>query len=355
MRRPSRFAVVAAASLAVALVAGVAVASYARRPPGAASLSPADAAPDGEPTDEPTTEPSESPPPPTPTPTPSPTPTAAPATTRPPSTTPPASHDNGVDAAFGPRPPGSVTVPYHARQTAWDVTSNGVHIHVALSAVPRAGSQVTWSIDASAPGNGCCTIYLLFGDGYGAPSNGTACESPDRSVAWPHTYNRGGVHRFMVQVGPGCGGTDGMLYGSFDVDAGTSTAQGPALPAVKFDQSTPVPGHESDPAWVSLWGQAVDDDGWVRKLVVSFGDGTSKTFAGDPNPCRPGLDGWPNTSEADLPYQPPPAHHFTKPGTYQVTLTAYSSACDGSEVQMGKASFEWVVPGPQTPEPTNTP
>jgi hypothetical protein len=43
------------------------------------------------------------------------------------------------------------------------------------------------------------------------------------------------------------------------------------------------------------------------------------------------------------------------PGSYTLTLTAYSSGCDGTQVQTVKASFQWTVPGPETPSPTPTP
>lgn len=72
-------------------------------------------------------------------------------------------------------------------------------------------------------------------------------------------------------------------------------------------RSVPVPGHEGDPSRISLWG-------------------------------------WPASTMAGLPYDPPHYHRLTSPGSYTLTPTAYSSGCDGSQVQTGMASFTGVVP-----------
>ena len=294
---------------------------------------------------------------PTPTPTPKPTATTAAPTASPtPRDTPTAAatrSSGGGYTNYGPRPPGTVTAPYVPGQRSWDVTSNGFRIRVSATAA-KAGTPMTWTVDASSGARGCCAVYLLFGDGYGATPT-MECDAPDPSVSYTHTYNRGGRKEFMVQVGDSrsCGASgDGGLYGTFDVADGPSTSQGPSLPVVKFDTSTPVPGHEGDHRYVSLYAEAQERDGHLTKLVVDFGDGTSKSFAGDQNPCRRSPDGWPTGSMVWLPHDPPPYHRYAKPGTYRLTLTAYSAGCDGRQVQTGKASFTWTVP---TPEPTETP
>jgi surface-anchored protein len=38
-------------------------------------------------------------------------------------------------------------------------------------------------------------------------------------------------------------------------------------------------------------------------------------------------------------------HHYTAPGVYRVTLTAISTACDGSHEQRGVGALTWHVPG----------
>lgn len=360
MRKPSRRAAVAA-SLVLALTAGATVAAVTRDQGGESSLIALNEPPL---TDVATSAPSGSP---TPTPSATPSPTQSPAEAAPASpagTRPTASATTSAPTTaapppitnYGPRPPGSVTAPYRAGQTSWDLTSNGIRFRVSMTPA-KAGEPMTWTVDTSSSVAGCCAIYLLFGDGFGARPD-MDCDHPDPSVSYSHIYNRGGRKEFMVQAGhsKSCGASgDGSVYGAFDVAPGTSTAQGPSLPVVQFDTSTPVPGHANDHRYVSLWGEVDDADGYITKLVVSFGDGTSKTFPGDEGPCQRTPDGWPAASKAWLPYQPPPYHYYAKPGTYTLTLTAYSAGCDGRQAQSGSKSFTWTVPAPEpseTPEPS---
>jgi len=123
---------------------------------------------------------------------------------------------------------------------------------------------------------------------------------------------------------------------------------------VKVDSSTPAPGHDNDSSYVTLWGQGTDDDGFVRHLVVDWGDGTTTTFPGDTD-CQEAADGWPAGSEADVPYDPPPVHHYKTYGDFRITLTAVSTACDGSDVQRGHASMTWSNPAPPKPSPSSSP
>jgi hypothetical protein len=342
--------IVLAGSLAVAVLAGGVAALVTRDGGGTASLS-ALPAPAGETTTSPT--PPESPAPsesPTPSETPSPTASTTPKPKPTRTSESPAAVATYTD--YGPRPPGSVTVPYRAGQTSWDVTSGGIRFRVSMTPA-KVGVPMTWTISTSGPA-GCCAVGILYGDGYGDPDNGLPCDDKDPTVSYTHVYNGSGRREFMAQAVGSCGRGEetAAVYGAFDIAPGTPSAQGPHLPVVKFDSSTPVKGHEGDHSYVSLWGEADDRDGYLTKLVVSFGDGTSKTFDGDGNKCQQGMDGWPAYSHAMLPYDPPAYHHYTKPGTYTLTLTAYSYSCDGKQQQTGKASFQWVVP---EPEPTATP
>jgi hypothetical protein len=257
---------------------------------------------------------------------------------------------------LGPHPQGSVVVPHTAGQHTWSGTSNGTSIRASISPQdPTAGSPVTFTVHVSGPTNDCCAVYIVFGDG--GTTGGTSCPLPttggSATHSFTHVYNKPGPHHLLIQA-ISCHRQDsGELYGTIDIGDGPSTAQGPQLPVVKFSQSTPA----KDPEYrtVTLWGQAGDEDGYITKLVVTFGDGTSHTFAGDGNPCTRTTDGWPGPSEATLPYDPAPyAHRYSKPGTYTLRLTAYSAACNGTDVQHASATFTFTAPPPPD-QPSSSP
>jgi hypothetical protein len=278
--------------------------------------------------------------------------TASPSATRPPDEQ--ASVDRDTGDGLGPHPPGSVDFPYEPGRTTWDATSNGVHLRISMSARPKVGVPMTWRITTTSPDSDCCGVAMVFGDG--RSTGQLSCEKlkSNGTVELTHTYNKAGRLDFLVQGVSNACKRNGQVYGTFDVAPGKTTKQGPALPAVKVDTSTPPPGHENDAHWVSLWGEAEDTDGWLRKLVVTWGDGTSQTFAGDANKCDDSYDGWPGHSYAFVPHEPPPAHQYKAPGSYTVTLTAYSSGCDGSAVQTGSAAFTWTIAAPETPAPSTS-
>ena len=265
----------------------------------------------------------------------------------------------GGGDGLGPHPPGSVTVAYTSGQHTWSGTSSGMTIHASISpTTPHAGSPVTFTVHVSGPENDCCAVYIVFGDG--GTTGDISCPTPttggSATATFTHTYNKPGLHSMLIQAISNKCQDNGELYGTIDIGDGPSTAQGPSLPTVTFSESTPA----QDPYYrtVTLYGEADDKDGHVTKLVVTFGDGTSHTFGGDPMTCQPTKDGWPGPSQAMLPYDPKPyAHSYSKGGTYTLRLTAYSAGCDGTDVQKGSATFTFTAgPGPTpSPSPTKSP
>lgn len=267
------------------------------------------------------------------------------------------SSDPAMMSDLGPVPPGSVVFGYQSGRQDWSGTSNGIRMSVHMApASPHAGQTVTFDVHASASAH-CCYAYMVFGNGRGTPDvhcmQGPA--GSDYSVEYSTIYNQAGRYEFLAGAmsGSSCR-NQGDIYAYIDIGPGTSTGQGPDLPVVKVDSSTPAPGHEGDPSYVTLWGQGTDDDGFVRRIVVDWGDGTSTTFPGEGD-CQRGSDGWPAPSEADVPYDPPPVHHYKSHGDFRITLTAVSTACDGSDIQHGHASMTWSNPAPPKPSPSPSP
>lgn len=339
-------------ALSLALVGGTAVGALTRAPRDTAAVGalplPAAAPP-------PAVTPSPSPPA-APTPSATPRPTRSPAPERTPATAaaaPKPSARPAPDPTETPRlkdphpvfdgvPVGTIQTPYVRGQTSWDVTMRGIRLRVSIPKAIRAGEQMTWRVEVSGTGD-CCTATILYGDGYETGG----CEAAP-SFAFPHVYNRAGRHAFAVQSARApCVGGPASLTGWFDVLPGTTTAQGPAKPTVAFDSYGLRPGYETDTRYVSLYVEAIDADGYFSKLVVDFGDGTSRTFSGDAlhqGACRRSGDGWPLESYAWLHYDPPEYHRYDTAGTFTLTITAYSTGCDRtSDPQTATASFDWHV------------
>jgi PKD repeat protein len=214
-------------------------------------------------------------------------------------------------------------------------------------------------------------VGILFGDG-GRTDFDCDHSQPGGRVTrtFTHTYNKPGRFTMLVTaMGQDCGYA-GELYGSIDIGEGRSTAQGPSLPEVKLSESI----RADDPTYqtVTLWGHGHDEDGYITKLVVSFGDGTTKTFAGDGGECITTRGGWPAPSDAWLPTGSHPyAHRYAKSGSYTLRLTAYSAGCNGEHVQTGTSTMTFqagawdppsLSPSPRpsssagpVPSPTPTP
>jgi hypothetical protein len=238
---------------------------------------------------------------------------------------------------FGKVPPGTIQTKYVPGQRTWDVSGNGMHAVVTIPETIRTGSPMTWHVTVSGPGE-CCAVSMLYGDGYEHAS----CDAVP-SATLTHDYNRAGRHAFEVQVQHDkCSIALLSFTGWFDVEPGPTTAQGPEPVQVSFSASGHRPaGHENDLHWVSLWAEAHDPDGYVAKFVVDYGDGSPLATFAWTGECARTADGWPAEQYSTLSDDPPPAHHYAT-GTYTLTITAYSTGCDGkSTPQTATASFEW--------------
>ena len=264
-------------------------------------------------------------------------------------------HVNVTD--YGPRSPYAVDAPSEPGRNDWSAVSDGVTLHLHMEpATPHVGDVVRFTVEATSATEPCCGVLLRFGDGYSFDEDmGFSC--PDGGPAGPgtkraettHVYNGEGRWDFMVAALTGnCTHrttTHPTMLGSLFIGAGTPhTGQGPSLPAVTVDTYMGT-GRPDAPNELLLGASATDADGFITKLVTDWGDGASGLREGDGMGCRESLSGWPRESWAPIPSgsnQAPAGHRYASPGTYRVTVTAYSAGCDGSDVQTGSASLTWT-------------
>jgi hypothetical protein len=257
-------------------------------------------------------------------------------------------------AGYGMKNPGAVEIPFSPGRTSWSAVSNGVNISVRVdNAYPKAGDLITFDFDFSGTVQPCCNdLWIAFGDGYAhndqlfsqCPPGGLPPGGLSRFTT-THTYNLDGRWTLAVQPGAGCGAprVEPVLFFTMEIAPGTTTIQGPSLPQLRIDYLTRPAGHEDDHSWVKLAMDAFDDDGWVRTVTVDWGDGSpAQTFTGG-IPCTVWRSGWPAPSRI-LVFEGN-AHHYLAPGSYTITVTALSTACDGvSAPQTGRRTVGWQVP-----------
>jgi hypothetical protein len=243
--------------------------------------------------------------------------------------------------------PGAVTFPYDATRRAWSLTRNGTTLNVTIAdPTPKAGDPVEVAVQATRSDRDCCLLDVLYGDGLrdGINSSGD-CRSPAATsrMANDHTWNAPGRQLLQInaQRGPcafGAGEVTLRLW--VDVQPGHSSSNGPRLPKVELDITAyPKP---SDPGRLTFYGMATDDDGHLVRWVLDHGDGTSQTLIPNMGPCQQAKGGTSASSTAFFPNDPPPSHRFAKPGTYTITLRAYSTGCDGRNQQVGSDTYEFT-------------
>ena len=282
----------------------------------------------------------------------------------------------------GHRTPGGVVTGFKAGRTEWSGVSNGISIRLVMSTTsPRAGEPVTFVAEASMPGGICCNLMMEFGDGSeGAypprpglgPIDCARLEPKSNSVRgeMSHVYNKAGRWNFSVTARSGSGCTPsnppsayGSLYGVLEIGGGSSapTGQGPQLPQVR-----PASVYPYAPRVITLGATALDDDGYIDRLVVDWGDGSPTETYKNPHPCKRTPSGWPGGTYTILPLWMgvgPVTHRYGDDNPHKVTVTVVSTACDGSTEQRtsGTLTFpEQPAPPPPIesipwPSPTNTP
>jgi hypothetical protein len=267
----------------------------------------------------------------------------------------------------GARTPGAVTTPFKAGRTEWTGVSNGITFRLVMTtASPRAGEPVTFLAEASMPaGAMCCHLMLQFGDGsegvyppYVPLGDHSPCSSREPTSNTvrgeiSHVYNKAGRWNFSLSArwGPNCtvGPTGyGSLDGQLEIGGGAApTPQGPALPAVR-----PASIYPYAPRVITLAADVADNDGYIDRVLVDWGDGSPSESYKNPQPCKPTPGGWPGGTHTKLPHWmgvESVTHRYADDTPRKVTVTAISTGCNGTGEQSGSASI--TFPEPPAPPP----
>lgn len=258
---------------------------------------------------------------PSPKPTKSPPPTSSPSPTDSPSDSPTATpHDNK---------------PLQVR-----VTTDTKHTETA--------TFVNFTVTAHRPAGMVVRMVVAYGDGRGyddwswATADYCPTSSPDDQTDFTftleHAYRAAGTYDMTVTMTQmtscttsGDSSSDGVHV---DVAQGAVLSNGPTVPTVggKFIKGSTKSGDGvlTPYTWtvkgkLSGW----DDDGWVTKITVDWGDGSTPTgYDFGTDGCTDTPTAWPQSQR----YQSV-EHAYTKQGTYSVTYSVTSTGCDGTDAQ----------------------
>lgn len=223
---------------------------------------------------------------------------------------------------------------------------------------PRVGERAHVRVVATVDGGGLISSALAFGQAKPSESTRVIIEcappgapgaAPERRVVSRKTsvrevrFNAPGQQQ-VTAIGKAhrCGGGGEVeLTGLVTVGPSGLPTNGPARPTATVGASS---GWKSlsHSRFVDLLVGGEDRDGYVRRLEIDWGDGTSSEtveIEGEADVCRRNPVA---PSGGVVPTSRP--HLYTRDGTYRVTVTAVSSGCDGRTRQTGRAHYVVTVP-----------
>jgi hypothetical protein len=175
-----------------------------------------------------------------------------------------------------------------------------------------------------------------------ADPHGKATPTQETSVL-RHAYRAPGTYAIRVQVSTGyCQDTNietVEVAGTLTITQGGTPSNGPLLPTAHIDDRRHLYDEVPASALTFFLGGG-DEDGFVNRVVVEWGDGTSEILVDAPIAgCEESQKLWPSTY-----LDGKEVTHTYTPGTYTLTVTVTSVGCDGLDTQTASGTFELVSP-----------
>lgn len=223
---------------------------------------------------------------------------------------------------------------------------------------PRVGEQAHVRLVATVDGGGLISSALAFGSEEPSESMrviiecrppGMPVTAPERRVVSRKTsvrqvrFNATGLQQInALGEAHRCGGGGEVeLTGVVAVRPSDLPTNGPARPTATVGASSAWKSL-SHSRFVELLVGGEDRDGYVRRLEIDWGDGTSSETVETEaefdvcrrNPVAPSAGIGPTSRP----------HLYTRDGAYTVTVTAVSTGCDGRTRQTGRAHYVVTVP-----------
>ncbi len=199
------------------------------------------------------------------------------------------------------------------------------------------------------PGTVLRTV-VEYGDGrvvddwatYGPYCPQASADDPtDYEVTLRHAFRAAGTYDVTVTVQEMAtcteGGDSARDAVRVDVAPGAVLSNGPFQPvlyAKSVSPSTEQGNVLTGQSWlVHLKASVRDDDGWITRLTVDWGDGTEPEVQEyGTSGCTDTPTDWPQSSKI-----PQLEHAYQAQGDYQVTVTVTTTGCDGADAQAAQA------------------
>jgi hypothetical protein len=232
----------------------------------------------------------------------------------------------------------------------------GLRVDVAIApSQPVSGQQVVINVRERDGDGEVGEVTVDYGDGTPTVTmvREASCSglSPgpvpsDETFPNPHAYRLSGTYviKAVVTTRQGCqtsGGDPETVTAAYTagVGPGTNQSNGPAQPTANVGYMS----RGGDGQTVNVTGGGGDRDGFVSRITLDFGDGSTPEEVTYPlTSCDDGGGRrYPASSQNDG-----TDHHYDRPGTYTARVTLVSVGCDGKDAQQAVGETQVTIPAP---------
>lgn len=242
-----------------------------------------------------------------------------------------------------------VTEPTHSAPNPENTAASGpLTVEVSMSPATVDTATDTHALVTARDGEGrLLAVDITWGDGktfHFSPPDAACPRTTHLDGSFNHRYASPGTYPVHVTVTSGdCAATEKVTRETHVTVTGTeptpsASTNGPAAPVASGATRS---GDNAEYVYITASGK--DADGWVRSIVVHWGDGAESSYPYGTSGCT-NADGTSHPVSNQQTSSVPGGHHYASAGEKTITVTTTSSACDGSGVQTDSSTFAVTAP-----------